>query len=300
MLKLFLSIVLFQVLSSILSSAQCPRLENDIEEKIRQYVITKFRVPKSANVALRDIAFVESTCYRKLTFQSDATPQPLILYLSPDAHFLAPGLYDLTTDPLTSEKRQAGEVLKLLTAEKSPFLGSESALVNIVEFGDFECPYCKHFADLLEKDYLPGNKDSVRIVYKHFPLRFHGWAHVAAEAAACAGFQRDNAFWQVHDFLFSNQGRLTSSNIKEKLTEFVKSKTDIDAKQFVSCISLGDARAVVRRDLELGEKIGVEGTPTVFINGIRITGIRTAPELNEWIQRASEDIASAVSPGVAH
>lgn len=148
------------------------------------------------------------------------------------------------------------------------FKGVESAPVTVVEFSDFECPFCARFysptLSQLLSEYVDTGK--VKFVYKHFPLvSIHPHALKAAEASECAAEQ--GAFWEYHDKLFENQQFLTVQDLK-KYAENLGLNTD----QFNDCLDSGKYYEKVQQDLSEGQKSGVTGTPAFFINGILLSG----------------------------
>jgi len=156
------------------------------------------------------------------------------------------------------------EPIRVEVAATGPARGPDSAPVTIVEFSDFQCPYCGKLTPTLkaiEQKY--GNK--VRIVFRQFPLNFHQFAQKAAEASLCAADQ--GKFWEMHDALFANQQALAVEQLKAKATEL-----GLNADQFNSCLDSGKTTAAIQADMKDGAAAGVQGTPAMFINGRFING----------------------------
>jgi protein-disulfide isomerase len=147
---------------------------------------------------------------------------------------------------------------------KGPARGPESAKVTIVEFSDFQCPFCSRAHDTVEEvmNAYPGK---VRLVFRHFPLDFHAQAPKAAEASLCAHDQ--GKFWEYHDVLFKNQQKLQVEDLKAHATGL-----GLDAAKFNECLESGKHAATVKEDTEAGKKVGVNGTPAFFINGQMLSG----------------------------
>lgn len=144
-------------------------------------------------------------------------------------------------------------------------LGNPNAPVTIVEFSDFQCPYCKS-ASITMKAVLDKYKDNVRLAFRDFPLSsIHPQAMRAAEAGRCAADQ--GKFWAYHDLLFGNQGKLTNPD----LSEYARS-LGLDMKQFESCLLDGKFVGRVEEDVKAGMQAGVSGTPGFFINGVFVNG----------------------------
>jgi protein-disulfide isomerase len=154
--------------------------------------------------------------------------------------------------------------------------GDPKAPITIVEFSDFQCPYCKRADDTL-KEVLTKYNGKVRLAYRDFPLsQIHPNAENSAEAARCAGAQ--GKFWEYHDALFADQSKLD----KASLTDRAK-KLGLDEKSFQSCLDTGKFRAQVHADEQDGEKAGVSGTPGFFINGTMLSGAQPATEFEKII-----------------
>jgi len=142
--------------------------------------------------------------------------------------------------------------------------GNPKAPVMIVEFSDYQCPYC-HQAELTVKEVLAKYGDKVSLAYRDYPLTaIHSQAEIAAEGSRCALEQ--GRFWEYHDQLF------TASNLdKDALIEYAR-KVKLDDNQFGACLTSGKYKAGIDKDLQEGKKAGVSGTPGFFINGIVLSG----------------------------
>jgi protein-disulfide isomerase len=150
----------------------------------------------------------------------------------------------------------------LIAAADAPAFGPASARVTIVEFSDFQCPYCSRAASAV-KQIKEKYGDKVRFVFRQFPLSFHQNAHLAAEAALAANAQ--NKFWEYHDKLFANQNALDRASLEKYAKEVglkpAEFKKALDDKQFA---------AKADADMKLGQDVAVQGTPTMFLNGKRV------------------------------
>lgn len=153
-------------------------------------------------------------------------------------------------------------------ADDDPFLGDPSAPVAVVEFGDFQCPFCGKFFREAEHDiiemYVKTGK--VKFVFRDFPLTsIHEEAQKSAEASVCAHEQ--GQFWRYHDLMFERQGDLSLKNYKAWAREI-----GLKAAQFDQCLDSGKYAAEIQKDLSDGMQAGVSGTPATFVNGRLVEG----------------------------
>jgi protein-disulfide isomerase len=150
------------------------------------------------------------------------------------------------------------------TADR-PSEGPAAAPVVLVEFSDFQCPYCRSFSSTL-KQVMEKYDGKVRLVFRQFPLaNIHKDAERAAEASLCAADQ--NRFWDMHNYFFENQGKLSEEEILNQAEQL-----GLDRDSFSACLSGGKSESRVREDLRAGAAAGVEGTPTLFVNGRYFSG----------------------------
>ncbi|MCM2279611.1 MAG: DsbA family protein [Oligoflexia bacterium] len=165
-----------------------------------------------------------------------------------------------------------------------PFFGGKDAKVTIVEFSDFQCPFCSRAAETvnqLKKKY--GNK--IKLVFRHFPLPMHREARPASEASMCVNEQGTDKFWKFHDIVFKNMDKLDNASLEKYAKD-----SGADVKKFQECFNAKKYAAQVQSDMEYGEKIGVRSTPTFFINGQLISGAVPIEQFSEVID---EELAAA-------
>jgi protein-disulfide isomerase len=167
------------------------------------------------------------------------------------------------------------EPMRTEVAAVGPAKGPANAPVTIVEFSDFQCPFCARLIPTLDQ-VTAKYGDKVRLVFRQFPLAMHAEAQKAAEASLCANDQ--GKFWQMHDALFQNQQQLQVANLKTKATEL-----GLNAEAFGSCLDSGKYAKQVAADMEEGTAAGVSGTPALFINGRFINGAVPLEQITEVI-----------------
>lgn len=152
--------------------------------------------------------------------------------------------------------------------DDDPFLGSPEAPVTIVEFGDFQCPFCKRFFETTEREIIDTyvKTGKVRFVYRDFPITsIHPMAQKSAEASECADDQ--NKFWEYHDLLYQRQGDLGNENLKRWAREL-----GLNGATFDECLDSGKYKNEVERDYADGIALGVSGTPANIVNGRLVPG----------------------------
>jgi protein-disulfide isomerase len=160
---------------------------------------------------------------------------------------------------------------------KGPTRGPANAPVTIVEFSDFQCPYCGREYPVIER-VMKEYDGKVRLVFRHYPLDFHPFAQKAAEAGACA--QDQGKFWELHDKMFTNQAKLAVDDLKG----YAKS-LGMDAAKFDKCLDSGEKKPLVEEDTKAGSAAGVNGTPAFFINGVFINGAQPFEQIKQTIDR---------------
>ncbi len=186
--------------------------------------------------------------------------------------FLFEQLQEEGTEAFTAELAADRDVTVLLEpvradieTEGYPTLGPADAPVTLVEFSDFECPFCSRFTPTVDqvKEAYAGR---IRLVYRQFPLReIHPNAQKAAEASLCA--EEQGKFWELHDLMFAEQDALSVDELKGKA-----GRLDMDTQAFAICLDSDRYVDTVQADLRAGQRLGVNGTPAVFVNGRPIPG----------------------------
>lgn len=167
-----------------------------------------------------------------------------------------------------------------VATEGRPFRGSSDAPVVIVEFTDYQCPFCRRYARETLPRLLERYGDPIRYVVRHFPIpSLNPNALPAAEAAECAHAQ--GRFWEYHDALFRAGGDLTSDRLKT-----LADSAGLERGRFERCVDQRATRDVVGGDILDAWELGVAGTPTFFINGRRVRGVRSVEEMGRYIELA--------------
>jgi protein-disulfide isomerase len=181
---------------------------------------------------------------------------------------------------LTSPLTTTGGRLAAPVDDRDHVLGPEDALVTLVEYGDYQCPYCGR-AHVMVQELLRRRMNRMRFAYRHFPLiNVHPYAEMAAEAAEAAGAR--GRFWPVHDWLFANQDRLNPATLIAALVDM-----GLDGEGIADELRGHDFLDKVQSDFVSGVRSGVNGTPTFFINGMRYQGGHSLSELMTAVDAAA-------------
>lgn len=172
----------------------------------------------------------------------------------------------------------------------APFLGPANALVTVVEFTDFQYPFCGAFAKQTEQSLLKKYEGKIRFVYRDFPLRsIHPFAQGAAEAANCANDQQK--FWEYHDILFQNQDQLAHDNLLAHAKQL-----GLDLPMFETCLNSGKYTQKVENGYQAAFALALTGTPTFFVNGRMLVGAQPLSAFSAYIDAE----LTAISTPAAH
>lgn len=173
--------------------------------------------------------------------------------------------------------------VKLDFNPQDPSAGSNSAPVKMVIFSDFECGYCKMFAEetfpKIKSKYV--DKGLIEVFYRDLPLDLHSKAFVAAEAGACANDQ--NKFWEIHDIFFNNE-----TSLDDNFITAAAKKLSLDMNKFNACLKTHKFKSEIEKDMGEAASIGITGTPTIVINGKVVIGSQPYEQFSEIIDNELE------------
>ncbi len=201
--------------------------------------------------------------------------QSVTVLMSADGRYVVFGeVEDVTSDPFKA-------IAAKIKLDGSPVRGPKDAPVTIVEYSDFQCPYCSRAHTTVE-EVMKAYDGKVKLVYKNYPLGFHKWAEPAGIAVECAFLQDPAAFWKLYDFMFANQQQITPENIKAKSEEALAG-TKVDKAKWADCFDNKKTLENVKADMAEGQAIGVTGTPAFIINGRKISGAQPLPNFKAII-----------------
>jgi len=259
------------------------QLDENWWKRAEPFLRRVLNVPRSVELAVKDIQSAGTPEYRIviLEVRQGEQTQPFLFYASADGtKIVVNQMYDLREDPFAGNREK-------IRLEDAPSLGPADAPVTVVEYSDYTCPFCQRYFLTLEKPLLKNYGERVRFVYKHFPLvGLRAWSEDAAVAAACALRQGNDAFWALHEQLFVHVERLKEKGALAELA----SKVPLKRKEFKTCLEGRESLADVQRDAMEALSLGVQGTPTFFINGRPLHGL---PSRERFFEILDEELALA-------
>jgi len=231
----------------------------------RASLVEKEITAKIVPVTEDDIGFWYQTNQARVQGASlDQARQPIRQFLTQQRMQEVRERYLTTLKGRTTVRVMLDPPRQIVATEGRPAKGPANAPIEIVEFSDFQCPYCLRAMPTVNQ-VLSSYGDQIHFVYRHYPLPNHPNARPAAEAAACAAEQ--GKFWPYHDRLFQDPSKLGGAELKRDAAEL-----GLDTTKFDSCVDSRKLKGAVDADLQAGEEAGVDGTPAFFINGRMISG----------------------------
>ncbi len=262
-------------------------------------VRSQFEVPPNVDVTIGATGKSEFPGYQSLpiTFSSNGKQTVVNFLLSNDGNTVARlERFDISHSPSDT-----------ITTQNRPLRGTPDAKVTIVNFDDLECPYCARMHEQLFPATLDRYKGLVKFYYKDYPLvEIHPWAMHAAINSVCLADQNAEAYWTFVDYVHSHGDTVTGTThdvheagkTLDKLAREEGERSKLDLAKLDACIAKQD-EASVRASMKQGDSLGVNGTPTLFINGERISGALPQAELWIAIDRALREAGVAPPPQVA-
>ncbi len=302
--------VLAVFLSFFIVASACAQVDNSEarKERVKANLYVLFPQLEAHTVDVADFEDIGTPGVEMGRFIVGGQQQQPFLITDGDKkmYLLAGGPFDVSkteeelADQIASRKAVKKAEAKLINDElvpavaDLPFRGTADAPVTIVEFSDFQCPYCARATDTMHK-LVEKHADKIRLVYVQFPLEsIHPWARPASIASICASNQSNDAFWTLHDKYFEDQREINEDNIIEKSQGYL-ADAGIDMDQWMTC-STDDASEgyqaasdLVDTSLQLGAKHGVGSTPVFFVNGHLVNGAQPLETFEEAVNEALEN-----------
>ncbi len=284
------------------AQANTPEVNQRVERQIRLYLGDRISPAVNISVGARTPSS-DFPNYDKVvvTLTNGPRKQDLDFLIAKDnSRLVRVTEFDLTKDPYA-------EVMKKIDIAGRPIRGDKDAKVTVVNFDDFECPFCSRMHAQLAQEILKLYGPSVRIIYKDFPLsEIHPWAIHAAVDANCLAAQNTEAYWDFADYIHAHQKDISGSDMKppystqfaalDKTTTEVAQRHNLQLTPLLSCMKSPAGPEAVNKSFAEGLKLGLAATPTLFINGAKIEGAAPMSELQASINRALQDAGQPVPP----
>lgn len=244
-----------------------------VGDLIKRYYTSSGQIPEDVEMSVTDIKPSEVTGLSEGTLRlaRGAQSQEVPFLISADGRwFLRADPVDLTIDPV----QQVLSKIKL--GDDNPSRGAKDSPVTIVEYSDFQCPFCARAEEIVAGEVLKAYGDKVTFIYKQFPLTsIHPWAEPASLIGLCVYKVGGNAaYWKYHETVFKSQKDVPADDPAAKLLGFAKD-AGADQAKVKDCFEKGETKALVDATLAEAEEVGVNSTPTFFINGKRLSGAQS-------------------------
>ncbi len=286
--RIFLNILVFFVLlgagCKAQSAAGSGALTTEMVHRIKNEIRARYNVPPQIEISLAEPQPGEVNGYDKLvvTFTGGSHTSTHDFLISKDRKTLAHmEKFDLSVD-----------LMSKIDVKGRPVRGNAASKVTIVNFDDFECPFCSRMHATLFPRLLETYGDRVKFIYKDYPLvEIHPWAMHAAIDGNCLAEQNNDAYWAFADYVHANQKAVAGANLGDAFANLDKAaqeqgtKHNLDQQKLSACMKKQDESAV-RASMAEGDKLGVDSTPTLFINGERLSGAVPEEQMRAIIDSA--------------
>ncbi len=283
-------LLLLAVCLGCAAQSASPELAQKIERQVRSYykVPPDLKVLVGAPTASADFPNYESVI---VTIDNGERKQDLNFLVSKDhTSLIRINKFDLKKDPYA-------ETMSKIDTTGRPTRGAKNSKVVVVNFDDFECPFCSRLHQTLFPEIFKEYGDRITFIYKDYPLvEIHPWAMHAAVDANCLAAQNNDAYWDFADYIHANQKEISNEKTPparldalDRLTLLQGQKHNLDVVKLQSCVKAQDESAV-KASMKQAESVGVEATPSLFINGEEIPGGAVSPNaLRAALDRALKD-----------
>jgi len=276
-------------------TSSSPSPPADIVRAVERRARAQYSLPPDVKVIVGMLRSSEFPNYDALTvsFASRTKKQDFEFLLSRDHKtLLRMSKFDLTSDPYA-------EIMKKINVSGRPTRGNKDAKVTVVNYDDFECPFCSGMHTTLFPGLFKEYGDRVLFIYKDYPLEeIHPWAVHAAVNANCLGAQNGDAYWDYADTLHGNQDAIKAKGRDgwnaelDRLASAQGQRHNLDVPKLQACVKAQDEKAV-RASMREGEAVGVDATPAMFINGQKLDGAVPADEVRLALDQALKDAGVA-------
>jgi protein-disulfide isomerase len=282
---LFLLVFAFQLAACAQQAAE-PLKPGMTNEQIANYIRKAFNVPNKVTITVKENAdskAIPGTYPIMVEFKGEQVNQTQEAWVTKENVLIVGRTFDMSVDPYKKNWD------KINLTNNVPMTGPADAKVTIVEYSDFQCPYCSR-AHVTVKELLKQYDGKIKVAYKHLPLtNIHNWAESAALASVCVYKQKPDAFWQFSDYFFTNQQTIKAETFDAKLQEF-STQSGLKYDDLKKCMADPETKQKVSADTAEAGKLGLSSTPSFVINGKTVVG---AVPLEDFKQAIDEAMTTA-------
>ncbi len=276
----------FAIIFLICIGCSAQSVSSDVAKRIEREVRSYYSVPASVTISLSPLKASDFPNYDSLTITLEGSSKKLtydFLLSKDDKQLMRITKLDLTSDPYAA-------VMKKIDVTGRPTRGNKDAKVVVVNFDDFECPFCSRMHATLFPEILKEYGDKVLFVYKDYPIQeIHPWATRAAIDANCLGVQNNDAYWDFADYIHGHQHDISAekdqSAAVDRLVVTQGQLHHLDSDKLEACIKAQNDEAIKKSEHE-GDSVGVSATPTMFINGQELDGALPISEVRAALDNA--------------
>lgn len=293
LIRRFFLILVVICLGCSAQSAPSDQANSELDKKIERQVRSFYKIPPEVKIQVGGLS--PSTDFPNydsalVTVDNGERKQDFTFLISKDrSTMMRLTKFDLSKDPYAT-------IMSKIDVNGRPTRGAKSSKVVVVNFDDFECPFCSRMHQTLFPEILKEYGDRVTFIYKDYPLvEIHPWATHAAVDANCLAAQNSDAYWDFADYIHANQHDVSDQKTPaarfdelDKLTTLQGQKHNLDVAKLQACIKAQDQSAV-KASMKEGDAVGVEATPTLFINGQKVDGAVPISEVRAALDRALKD-----------
>ncbi len=271
--------------SLLIGALACQRAAGPEPEQVVRYYRKKANIGPAQKVTVANLhdSAIKGAKQGDLQIGDPPNAKGVSFTVSEDGRYVIFG----DTEDLTVDRGQA--VMAKINLKGEPSRGPDASKVTVVEFSDFQYPFCSRGYNTIEQQVLKEYGDKVKFYYKHYPLPFHPWAQLGAVAAECAKQQKPDAFWTLYKGLFEQQKDITPDNLKDKAHTILADAT-IDQAKFDDCLDNKKTLDKVKADMAEGSSVGVTGTPSFVVDGRLLVGAQPFEAFKNVID---DELASA-------
>jgi protein-disulfide isomerase len=270
----------------------------EVRKNIQRQVQAQYDLPAEVKIEVSPRTPSDFPTYDKVTITLSAhgKDQKLDFLLSQDGKTLARVTkIDLTRDIYA-------ERMNKIDVKGRPVRGNPNAKVTLVNYDDLQCPFCSRMHATLMEEILPQYGDRIKIVYKDFPLSMHPWAQHSANDANCLAAENGPAFWEYADYVHANQKTINAAqDVQKSQAELDRialdlgKKNGVDMNRLQACLK-SQPDGVLKASMAEGESLGLNATPTMFINGQKLEGAVDAEEVKAILNQ--QLLAAGIQPPV--